>query len=480
MTRRTARCQNSRNGRDEVHYVLNFPLSKFMELLDSLFGSEPVNLIFADRSRLQRMLDFEAALAKAEARVGVIPKSAASSIAERCQAERFDAVALAWDARSAGNLAIPMVKQLTALVGKDDAEAARYVHWGATSQDAIDTGLVLQLRDALSVIRGDLSRLCDRLTALCGEHRETVIAGRTWMQHAVPTLFGLKLAGWLDALVRHRARIQELQGRALVLQFGGAAGTLATLGMQGLDVSKALAEELGLELPALPWHAHRDRVAEVATTLALLTGTLGKIARDISLQMQTEVGEVFEPSGQGRGGSSTMPHKRNPVACAVVLAAADRVPGLTSTMLGAMSQEHERGLGGWHAEWETLPEIVRVAAGALHHLGGALAGLEIDVQRMRENLELTDGLIFAEAAATALAKHVGKSAAHEVVESASRRAIAEKKHLRDVLCVEARVTAHLKPGEIDQLFEPLNYLGAADQFIDRAIAASKVWPKEGG
>jgi 3-carboxy-cis,cis-muconate cycloisomerase len=449
-----------------------------MELLDPLFGSEPVDRIFADRSRLQRMLDFEAALARAEARLGVIPENAAAPIAECCQASLFDLEVLSRSARAAGNLAIPMVKQLTALVEKTHADAAGYVHWGATSQDAIDTCLVLQLRDALAFIRDDLSQLCDRLVALCEQHRHSVVAGRTWLQHAVPTVFGLKVAGWLDALTRHRIRLQQLWPRVLVLQFGGAAGTLATLGRRGLEVAKALAAELRLELPATPWHTQRDRVAEVATTLALLTGTLGKMARDISLEMQTEVAEVFEPAGEGRGGSSTMPQKRNPVACAVVLAAAERVPGLTSTMLSAMSQEHERGLGGWHAEWETLPEIVRLAAGALRQMTETISGLEVDPKRMAENLEVTSGLIFAEAAALALAKHMGKSAAHQVLEAAARRATREQKHLREILNSEKQVTTYLQPAEMDELFDPRSYLGSADQFIDRAIAAGKKLSRE--
>jgi 3-carboxy-cis,cis-muconate cycloisomerase len=296
-----------------------------MALLDALFGSQEVGSIFSDRSRLQCMLDFEAALATAEARVGVIPESAAAPIVAKCRAALFDLTALAEASVLAGNLAIPMVKQLTVLVGKDDEQAMRYVHWGATSQDAIDTGLILQLRAAFASIHADLGRLCSGLEQLAEEHRSTPVAGRTWMQHAVPTVFGLKAAGCLDALARHRTRIREAQQRVLVVQFGGAAGTLATLGARGLDVARALSEELRLELPAIPWHAHRDRVAEVATTLALLTGTLGKIARDLSLQMQTEVGEVFEPSREGQGGSSTMPHKRNPVSSAVVLAAADQI-----------------------------------------------------------------------------------------------------------------------------------------------------------
>jgi len=444
-----------------------------MELLDLLFGSAAVNAIFTDRSRLQRMLDFEAALARAEAQVGVIPKSAAGPIGEQCRAELFDLAALGEATVKTGNHAIPIVKQLTDLVGQHDEQAKRYVHWGATSQDVVDTGLMLQLRDALSAMQSDLNRLCESLTNLAEQYRSTPVVARTLLQQAVPTVFGLKVAGWLDALARHRNRIQDLHARAIVLQFGGAAGTLAMLGDRGLDVATALAKDLQLALPALPWHSHRDRVVEVATRLGLLTGSLGKMASDISLQMQTEVGEVFEPSGEGRGGSSTMPHKRNPVTCAVVRAAAQRMPGLVGIMLAAMPQEHERSLGGWHAEWETLPEIVRVSAGALYHMAEMVAGLGVDPTRMQQNLELTHGLIFAEAVTAVLGKRVGKSKAHQILESASRKSITEKKHLRDVLTSDPQVIPHLNREEIVSLFEPLNYTGVARQFIDRAIAASK-------
>jgi 3-carboxy-cis,cis-muconate cycloisomerase len=444
-----------------------------MSLLDPLFGSESMDAIFADRSRLQRMLDFEAALTRAEARLGEIPQAAVAPIASQCRAQLFDLASLAKDAAKAGNLAIPMVKQLTDLVGQHDKDAMRYVHWGATSQDAIDTGLVLQLRDAFDLIAADLDRLCDKLAQLASAHRTTVMAARTWMQQAVPTVFGLKAAGWLDALNRHRARLQEVRSRGLVLQFGGAAGTLASLGKRGLDIAQVLAEELKLGLPALPWHAHRDRLAEVATAFALLAGTLGKMARDISLLMQTEIAEVSEPAAQGRGGSSTMPQKRNPLACAVILSAADRVPALASVMLTAMSQENERGLGGWHAEWETLPELIRLTAGALHHMVVTIAGLEIDASRMTQNLEITHGLIFAEAVAMTLAKPIGKAAAHQLVEAAARKAIQEKKHLREVLSENRDVITHLSSQELEKLFDPLAYTGVAGQFIDRAIAASK-------
>ena len=444
-----------------------------MTLLDPLFASDAIAKIFADSARVQRMLDFEASLARAEASASVIPSSAVSPITSQCRVDRFDLDSLAMTAVKSGNLAIPMVRQLTELVSAQDADAARYVHWGATSQDVIDTGLVLQLRDAFDVIANDLERLSNQLAQLASKHHGTVLPARTWMQHAVPTVFGLKAAGWLDAMNRHRIRLQEVRRRSLVLQFGGAAGTLASLRERGLEVSKALASELQLELPALPWHTHRDRLAEVATCLALLTGTLGKMARDISLQSQTEVSELFEPADEGRGGSSTMPHKRNPVACAVILAAGERVPALASIMLTTMSQEHERGLGSWHAEWETLPELVRTSAGALHRMLEMITGLEVDVDRMRLNIEMTCGLIFSEAVSMALAKSIGKAAAHEHIEAASRKALAEKKHLREVLAGDASVTAHLSKAQLEKLFDPAGYTGAAAQFIDRVLAESK-------
>ncbi len=414
-----------------------------MSLLTPLFRWEAVEELFSDRARLQGMLDFEAALARAEARAGVIPAAAAPAIAAKCRAELFDIGAIARATALAGNPAIPLVKQLTSLVGKDDKEAMRFVHWGATSQDAIDTGFVLQLRAALREMESELERFSGTLAQLAGKHRATSMVGRTWLQQALPLTFGLKAAGWLDAVDRHRLRLGDVRRRALVLQFGGAVGTLAALGGKGMEVAKALGEELHLVVPRLPWHVHRDRIGEVAATLGLCTGTMGKIARDISLLMQTEVAEVSEPAGEGRGGSSTLPHKRNPVAAAVVLAAAVRVPGLVSSVLTAMVQDQERGVGGWHAEWEIMPELIGLAAGALHKLSQAVAELEIDAARMRENMELTRGLIFAEAVQMALGVEMGRMAAHELAEAACRRARSEKRHLRDVLAEDPAVAKHL-------------------------------------
>ena len=444
-----------------------------MDLFDPLFRSEEIEKALSDQARLQGMLDFERALARAEARAGVIPATAADAISEKCKAELFEINALAQGAKLAGNVAIPLVKELTHLVAAADEDAARYVHWGATSQDAIDTGLVLQLRDALRFVAIDLERLGDALAELAMKHRSTIMVARTWTQQALPTTFGFTVAGWLDAVSRARVRLQEAQQRALVLQFGGAVGTLAALGTRGQEVARNLGAELHLPLPNIPWHAHRDRMAELAAALGICAGTLGKIARDISLHAQTEVAEIFEPAGEGRGGSSTMPHKRNPVTCATVLAAAMRVPGLVSTILVAMVQEHERGLGGWHAEWETLPEIVSLTAGALHHLTEIVPHLEIDAAKMRENLGLNRGLIYAEAVTMALARKINRSQAHELVEAACRRAQSDKRHLREVLAQNDTAKGQLSLSDLDDLFDPRKYLGAAETFVDWVVKESR-------
>ena len=442
-------------------------------LLGPLLGSPAVGAIFSDHGRLQGMLDFEAALARAEARVGVIPARAATAISAKCRAQLFDPRALAEATARAGIPVIPLVKHLTALVAADDPEAARFVHWGATSQDAMDTGLVLQLRDALAPIESDLARLADALAALAARHKLTLLPGRTWLQHALPITFGLKAAGWLDVVGRHRMRLAVLRPRLLTLQFGGAAGSLAALGDRGLAVAAALAEELRLTLPDIPWHTHRDRPTELAVTLGMMVGSLGKIARDLSLLMQTDVAEAFEPVGKGRGGSSTMPHKHNPVASAVVIAAATRAPGLVATLLAAMVQEHERGLGGWHAEWIALPELVNVSSGALAQMADTMANLSINADRMQANLEVTQGLIMAEAITLALGPKLGRLAAHERVEAACSRAISEGRHLRQVLAEDTVVTAQLEPQDLDRLFDPHNYLGATVTFIERVLAAHR-------
>jgi 3-carboxy-cis,cis-muconate cycloisomerase len=419
------------------------------------------------------MLDFEAALARAEATCGVIPKAAAAAIGSKCDAALFDFAALQENAAPAGNLAIPMVQQLTALVASADATAAGFVHWGATSQDAIDTGFVLQARVVLDLMDREMEQLCQAMAKLADTHRGTVIVGRTWMQHATPTTFGAKVAGWLDAMLRHRERWNELRSRLLTLQFGGAVGNLSALGSNGDAVAEALAKELKLAVPSTAWHSQRDRLAELATTMGLLTGTLGKIARDISLHAQTEIGELREAATDGRGGSSSMPHKQNPVSCAVILAAAVRAPGLVSTVLSAMVQEDERGLGGWQAEWETLPDILSLSAGAVHHLRTTLDGLKVDAKRMESNLEITRGLIYAEAVTTALAAKIGKKEARQIVEQACAQAGASQEHLRDVLLKTPRVSELFSAAEISRLFDSRTQLGSSNAAIDRVLAAAK-------
>ncbi len=441
-----------------------------MRLFDNLFRYQAIDHIFSDLETLRSLLQFEAALARAEAQAGVIPEPDARVISAACQPEQFSIEELAAKAALAGNIAIPLVKKLTELVAAKNKDAARFVHWGATSQDAMDTAAMLQLRRAMEVMDQDLARLITVLAGLAEKHCATIVVARTWMQQALPTTFGFIVAGWLDAMLRHRARLLELRAGNLALQFGGAVGTLAALAGRGPQVGKALAEELHLTLPAIPWHTHRDRIVEIATTLGICTGTLGKIARAISLHAQTEIAELAEPSGEGRGGSSTMPHKRNPVTCATVLAAAMRMPGLVSTMLSAMQQEQQRALGGWQAEWETLPELVCLAGGALHHLTEMLPGLQVDASRMRENLEATRGLIFAEAATMALAERLGKSPAHTLVEAACAKTLAGRRHLKDVLREDPAVQGYLKPADLERLFDARNYLGNAEAFVHDVLA----------
>ncbi|MGA8143340.1 MAG: 3-carboxy-cis,cis-muconate cycloisomerase [Candidatus Acidiferrales bacterium] len=442
-----------------------------IHLLDALFTTDDMREIFSDHRRLQSMLNFEAALARALARVGLAPKSAVAAIESQCDANLFSIERLAREAALAGNIAIPMVKHLTALVAKTDEKASVFVHYGATSQDAIDTGLVLQLREALEEIANGLSKISGALVRLVETHESTLVVGRTWLQHAPPVTLGLKAAGWLAAIERHHARLSQTQEDVLVIQFGGAVGTLAALGDRGPVVASALADDLKLAVPDLPWHAHRDRVAEVATTLGLLVGSLGKIARDISLMTQTEIGELAEPSAPGRGGSSTMPHKQNPVGCAVILSAAIRVPALVSVMLTSMVQEHERGLGGWHAEWETLPEICMLAGGAVAQIAHVLGGLEIHEKRMAQNLDATNGLIFAEAVAMVLRKHMGRLEAHELLEHASRRAVAENRSLHQVLLDDAKVREYLSAEDIARLMDPKNYTGSAEEMAKKVLSS---------
>lgn len=447
------------------------------QLFDAYFTAPAMRAIFCDHGRVQGMLDFEAALARAEAHVGLIPAEAVAPIEAACKAELYDFSALAVAIGSAGNSAIPLVKALGKKIAASAAEAERFVHLGATSQDVMDTGLVLQLRAAIALLEQDLTELADALAAQAQRHADTPLAGRTWLQHATPVTLGMKLAGMLGAVTRHRQRLAELKPRLLVLQFGGASGSLAALGEQAMPISEALAAELQLHLPEQPWHTQRDRLVEFASLLGLVAGSLGKLGRDISLLMQTEAGEVFEPAAPGKGGSSTMPHKRNPVSAAVLIGAATRAPGLVATMLAAMPQEHERSLGLWHAEWETLPELCCLVSGALQQALLVVPGLEVDAERMRANLELTQGLVLAEAVSIVLAQRIGRDAAHHLLEQCCRQAVQEGAHLRAVLGANATVAGQLSAAELDHLLDPAHYLGQARRWVERAVAEHTIFSR---
>jgi 3-carboxy-cis,cis-muconate cycloisomerase len=416
-------------------------------LTSGISSTDTLQAIFSARSTVQRMLDVEAALAHALATAGVIPSAAVDPWVRCCDADQIDINALRLAVPEAGNIAIPLVKQLTANVAAIDADAARYVHLGATSQDLIDTAKVLQLRDAVYVITNDLVLLADVLALLARRYRDTPMIGRTWLQHALPITFGLKVAGWLDALLRHQQRVHDMSKQLRVLQFGGASGTLASLGDHALAVSQSIADQLDLTLPSVPWHAHRD----------------------IALMSQTEVAELSEPDAPGRGGSSSMPHKRNPVGCAAVLSAATRVPGLVATMLSAMPNEHERALGGWQAEWETLPEIVSLSAAALAQLSSVTARLQVDTERMRSNIDASRGMVMAEAIVIELAHGLGRAQAHQLVEAACRKAYSQRQDLLKELQAEPQVTDVLSKDRLAQLFDPLSYIGQAGAYVDRVL-----------
>jgi 3-carboxy-cis,cis-muconate cycloisomerase len=432
-----------------------------------LFTTPAMRAVFADEARLQRMLDVEAALARAEAKLGLIPTEAAAEITARADVSRFDLAAIGRGTELVGYPIVPLIKALSQACAGD---AGRWVHWGATTQDIIDTALVLQLRDGLELIRGDLEGIEVALVDLARRDRDTPMAGRTHAQHALPITFGFKCALWLAPLQRHSDRLARLSGEVAVVQFGGAVGTLASLGADGIPVMEALAAELGLRTPPIAWHVGRDGLAEVASFLGLLTGSLGKIATDIALLMQAEIGEVAEPYREGRGGSSTMPQKRNPIACEFILACARNVRELVPVMLDAMVQDHERATGPWHAEWVALPQAFALTAGALHHTRALLEGLVVDPARMRRNLEVTRGMISAEAVMMALAPHVGRDDAHHLVAAACDRALADGRHLLEELQADAAITAHLPPARLVELLDPQNYTGLAGEFVDRVLA----------
>jgi len=413
------------------------------------------------------MLRAEAALARAEARLGIVPQAAADAIAAAAEVDRLDLSALAAATRNTGYPVVGLVRQLSALAGP---EAGRWTHWGATTQDILDTALVLALREGLALIGRDLDAVIAALAARAREHRDTVMAGRTHLQHALPVTFGLKCAVWLAPLLSTRERLAQMAPRLFRVQFGGAAGTLASLGDRGLDVVRELARELDLAEPDVPWHVARDAFAEAVSLLGLLTGALAKMATDVMLLMQTEVAEAFEPHAPGRGGSSTMPQKRNPIACEYVIAQARGVQALVPLMLGAMAGDQERATGPWQAEALAIPQAMLLAHGALDQALLIAEGMTVDAARMRRNLDATGGLIMAEAVMMALAPLLGRGEAHDAVHHACDVALAEGIGLAEALGREPAVAAVLTPERIAAITDPASYLGAAGAFVDRVLA----------
>ena len=444
-----------------------------VHLIGSLATTEPLADVFSDESVLQALLDFEAALARAEAQLGVIPKTAAEAIEKCAKAPGFDLAELARETLRAGTPGIPVARELTARVRAANVQAARFVHWGATSQDVADTALILLLKRARAILAGDHARLIAALAALSNEHADTVMLGRTLLQPAPPVTFGLKAAGWLAATRRGWARIDTRFEEAEVIQFGGASGTLAALGDQGVAVGQALAEELGLRYPDAPWHTHRDCLAALAAACGVQCGSLGKMARDISLLMQGEVAEAAEPQGDGRGGSSTMPHKRNPIGCSLALAAAHRAPGLVGAFLSAMVQEHERGVGGWQAEWPIITSLIQATGLAVASMAEVVEGLTVDPARMRANIDATRGAIFAERVMMMLGSTLGRDIAHKLLEESGRKSAAERRPLVDVLAEIPEVVRIIPAVTLRQIDSPENYLGMAGDFRKSLVSPPK-------
>ena len=441
-----------------------------MSALQHTFWDEACAETLSDARLLAAMARFESALARASARAGVVPEAPAGIIARACEQAEFDATALARAARRAGTLAIPFVKRLTEQVAAISPEAARYVHFGATSQDLVDTAVVLCLLVASDRVLLLSRRLGEAAVALVKRHARTPMAARTLLQAAVPVPFGWKAAVWLSMLARSHARFRTAAREACVLQFGGAGGTLSAYGAQGDALAQALAAELALPQPSISWHSARDGYARLGAEAAILAGAAGKIARDVSLLMQPEVGEAAEPAAEGRGGSTSMPHKRNPVGCVAALEAAQRAPALAGTLLAQLSPEHERGLGQWQSQWFTLRELLCSAASALAAMAEVLEGLQVNAAAMRANLERSHGLVYSENVALRLARSLGKPAAHALTEKLCETAQREGKTLAETMRADPQARAAIDPKELAELFNPESCFGASRAMIERALA----------
>jgi 3-carboxy-cis,cis-muconate cycloisomerase len=438
-----------------------------------IFGTEAMRRVWSDENRIQKYLDFEAALARAQARLKIIPQEACDEIVKHCQVARIDFAKLKTQTERIGYPVLPVVQQLVALCRDGLGE---WCHWGATTQDITDTATVLQIRESLDLIAQDLNAISDSLAALARKYRDTPMAGRSNLQQAVPITFGYKAATYLAAFERHKQRLRQLRERVLVVEFGGAAGTLSSLGKQGLAVQAELAKELGLAQPEIAWHTVHDRFAEAGCFLGLVTGICNKIAYDVKLLMQTEVEEVYEPFHEGRGSSSTMPQKRNPISCVYITALTGVVRSQVTALLNAMEQDHERATGQWEIEWIVLPEIFVLSAACLAQTRFLVGGLVVDEQKMRANLDITKGLIVSEAVMMALGPHLGRQYAHDLVYDICRQVVATGRPLVDLLAENAEISKHMSRAELAKLCDPANYLGQAGEMVDRVLALREAPP----
>ena len=437
-------------------------------IFGNIFSSAAMRKVFSDENRTQKYLDIEAALARVQARLGIIPAEAADEIVKNCTLDRIDMEKLRVQTERIGYPVLGVVQQLVAACKNNLGE---YCHWGATTQDITDTATMLQIREALALVDDDLQAISRSMANLAQRHRDTPMVGRSNLQQAVPLTFGYKIAGLLSAIERHRARLAELRPRVLVGEFAGAVGTLASIQKGALETQAGLMQELGLGQPDIAWHTQRDRIAEVGCFLGLVTGTLGKLATDVKLMMQTEVAEVYEPFAPGRGSSSTMPQKRNPIASCYIHACASVVRQHAAALLDAMIADHERSTGPWEIEWISLPEAFLLSAGALGQARSIVGGLEVDVEHMRANLDMTHGLVVSEAVMMGLAPYLGREHAHDLVYDLCRKAIDEKRPLLDLLAETPEITRHVDRKQLQTLCDPANYLGLSGSMVDRVLAS---------
>lgn len=432
-----------------------------------IFTTPAMREVFSDERRTGYYLEIEIALARAQSRLGIIPEKAAREIERQCRIENIDLARLKQQTERIGYPILGVVQQIVGLCADGLGE---WCHWGATTQDITDTAAIMQIRAALELVEKDMEAIAAALADLSRRYRDTPMAGRSNLQQAVPLTFGFKTAALLGAMQRHRERLAQLRPRVLVGEFGGAVGTLASLGANGLKVQAAMMEELGLGQPDIAWHTVRDRIGEVACFLGLLTGTLGKISMDVKLLMQTEVAEVYEPFHEARGSSSTMPQKRNPISCLYIHSTVALVRQHVAALLEAAVTDHERSTGPWEIEWISLPEIFLLASGALAQTKLLVSGLEVDADRMRANLDLTRGMIVSEAVMMGLGPHLGRQRAHDLVYDICRKVSATGVPLVELLAQNAEISKHLTRAELDKMCDPAGYLGLAGEMVDKVLA----------